>query len=168
MKITNRITTTGILALGLLVSSCSGEAGKPEKEEASGEKTEVKEEEEAPSVYGKYTMVDMVPVVGDKKLTPEDTKYINESKTRTVNHTTLQLNEDGTFERIFPNPSGDGTTSKWTGTYKMDLEAKTLNCIAEMEGKKLPIDFTIVEQSDNKLTIRSSFGQIFMDYMYTK
>lgn len=122
----------------------------------------------ATGIYGTYVMTDMIPDSGDKTLTEQDEKYIKDSKERTLNKTTLTLNSDGTFTREFPHPSGDGSMSKWTGTFKLDEKAGTLNMIAEMKGKKMPIDFKIVSKTDKKLSLKTSFGQIDMVYVYTK
>lgn len=66
------------------------------------------------------------------------------------------------------NTKGDGSMSKWTGTFKLDEKAGTLNMVAEMKGKKMPIDFKIVEKTNKKLSLKTSFGQIDMVYVYTK
>jgi len=141
-----------------------------EMEAKTEEKAEpVKEPaKEASGIYGTYTLTDMIPDAGDKTLTEQDEKYIKDSKERTLNKTTLTLNSDGTFTREFPHPSGDGSMSKWTGTFKLDEKAGTLNMVAEMKGKKTPIDFKIVEKTNKKLSLKTSFGQIDMVYVYTK
>ena len=78
------------------------------------------------------------------------------------------LNEDGTFSREFPHPSGDGSMPKWTGTFELDEAASALVLNAEMNGKKMPMNFTIEENTSEKLSIKTDFGQIFMVYVYTK
>lgn len=153
----------------LATSSCgNNESKEAETEETKTEEVQDEQEEEEVSMHGTYHMTDMIPDAGDKKLTATDEKYIKESKERTVGKTTLTLNEDGTFVREFPHPSGDGTMSKWTGTYEMDEEKGTCVLNAEMNGKTMKMDFTIVENTGDKLSLRTVFGQIFMVYVYTK
>ncbi len=66
-------------------------------------------EESETSFYGTFTLTEMNTVTGDKELTEQDIAYITESKERTLGKTTLSLNEDETFIREFPHPSGDGS-----------------------------------------------------------
>jgi hypothetical protein len=151
------------------VASCGGEQNEENENTTEVTNNEEEEEiEEVATIYGTYSMTDMVPDSGDKKLTAQDEKYITQSKERTVGHTTLILNEDGTFSREFPHPSGDGTISKWTGTFDLDEEAGTLVLNAEMNGKKMPMNFTIEENTGEKLSMKTDFGQIFMVYVYKK
>jgi len=163
------------MILGMLVFCASVltgcDSGEDTAEVPSNETKEeqvIVEETIVNPLYGSYHLTDMIPVTEGKKLTSQDEKYIADSKERTLGKTTLTLKDDGTFERIFPHPSGDGSTNTWTGTYSMDEKAGTLNMVAEMNGKSMPIDFTIVEKTDEKLSLKSSFGQIFMTYVYTK
>ena len=157
----------------LFFVSCSGsEQKETSTDELSEETTEQPAEEIAAapetSFYGTFTLTDMIPMPGDKELTEQDTKYIDDSKARTLNTTKLTLNEDGTLERVFPHPSGDGSTNTWTGTYEMDEAAGTMIWHVEMNGKTMDMDFKILEKSDNRLSVSTSFGQIDMNYIYTK
>lgn len=152
------------------ITSCGGkeESEFETKVEESAGEVEDMEEEEVATIFGTYDLTDMVPDAGDKKLTAQDEKYIKESKERTIGKTTLILNEDGTFSREFPHPSGDGSMSKWTGTFELDEVTGMLVLDAEMNGKKLPMNFTIIENTGKKLSVRTDFGQIFMVYVYNK
>ncbi len=152
------------------IASCGGkeESEFETKVEESAGEVEDMEEEEVATIFGTYEMTDMVPDAGDKKLTAQDEKYIKESKERTIGKTTLILNEDGTFSREFPHPSGDGSMSKWTGTFELDEAAGKLILNAEMNGKNMPMNFTIEENTSEKLSMKTDFGQIFMVYVYTK
>lgn len=160
-----------IALIGLVLSSCSNEESNVAAEETVVHEEVIAEpliEEEVVSFYGTYNLSDMVPVTDGKELTEQDETYIKDSKERTIGHTTLTFNEDGSFERVFPHPSGDGTTNTWTGTYEMNEEAGTLVLNAEMNGKTMPMNFTIEEKTDNSISMKTDFGQIFMTYVYTK
>ncbi|MCO4813725.1 MAG: hypothetical protein KC454_03370 [Flavobacteriales bacterium] len=171
----NNLRMRSKMILGILVFSSSVFVGcTPGKEIEDVSSSAVQLEELVPEevaedpLYGSYQLSDMIPFTDGKKLTSQDEKYIADSKGRTLGKTKLTLKNDGTFERVFPHPSGDGSINTWTGTYSLDEEAGTLNMVAEMNGKSMPIDFTIVEKVEGKLSLKSSFGQIFMIYVYTK
>jgi hypothetical protein len=154
--------------MALLIGCSSNETVKPTTDEAANEQEEPVVEEEVSSFYGSYQLADMVPITDGKKLTSQDETYIKQSKERTIGHTTLTFNEDGTFKREFPHPSGDGSIRVWQGTYTLDEAAGTLDMVATMDGKSMNLNFTIVEKTDNKLNIKTEYGQIFMSYVYTK
>lgn len=130
--------------------------------------SETKPAKKTNGFYGKYQLADMIPITNGKELTANDIKYIDDSKARTIGNTSLTFNEDGTFVRVFPHPSGDGSTSKWTGTYKLDEANGTLKMNVTSNGKNMTIDFKIIEKTTNKLAISTSFGQIDMNYVYKK
>lgn len=134
-------------------------------EEVTEEPNETTEEN---SFYGSYTLTDMVAQPGDKELKDQDIEYITQSKERTINNTTLTINEDGTFERIFPHPSGDGTTKTWTGTYEMNEESSTITFNVELGETTKAMEFTVIENTGSTLSVSTSFGQIGMNYIYTK
>ena len=159
----------GVLSVGL-ITSCSSEVKTDENtnNQVVENNNEQHEEEEIITFYGKYELSDMIPVTDGKILTAQDEKYINDSKERTIGNTFLTFNEDGTFERVYPHPSGNGTTNTWTGTFAIDETAGTLLLNAEMNGKTMPMNFTIEEKTDSKLSIKTDFGQIFMTYVYTR
>lgn len=131
-------------------------------------KEELIEEEPELQIFGTYEMTDMIPFTDGKKLTSQDEKYIKESKDRTIGKTTLILNDDGTFSREFPHPSNDGSMSKWTGTFDLNEEEGTLVMNAEMNGKTMPINFSIEDNTGEKLSLKTDFGQIYMIYVYSK
>jgi hypothetical protein len=157
----------GIL-IASLFASCSSpvEDANPAKN-TSGEKQEEKTKQEN-SFFGSYSLTDMIPETGGKQLEKAELKYLEDTKKRTLKHTTLTINEDGTFKREFPHPSGNGEMNSWTGTYSMNEQEKTMVFNAEIKEKIMPIDFVIEEKSSNKLVLKSKFGQIFMSYVYSK
>ena len=165
-----KIILTLSIPCSMLLFSCGNEA--TEESTSNEEVTESTEEETTEEVVeettenASYTLTDMIPIPGDKELTEQDIKYIDNSKERTINKTSLTLNDDGTFTRVFPHPSGDGTNKTWEGTYVIEGEKLTFN--VEMNGKTNPLEFTILENSDSKLSVTTSFGQIDMNYIYTK
>lgn len=157
-----------IITIGTLMA-CTAEPKDTESVLEPESTQEIHEEENVvDTFFGSYNLTDMIPVTGEKELTSQDKEYINASKERTIGHTTLMFNEDGTFERIFPHPSGDGSINKWTGTYVKDEEAATLVMNAEINGKTMPIEFTIEDKTATQLSLKSDFGQIYMTYVYTK
>ena len=111
--------------LAILLLSCSpsnkeketdenAEVSDSQTSEMNDEAPEEQESDESSSLFGSYTLTAMNPITGDKELTDQDTEYIDKSKERTLNNTKLTLNEDGTFERVFPHPAGDGSMRTWT------------------------------------------------------
>jgi len=161
----------GAVLVASILGSCNNETTeKPSNQDknTSSEEVIVEEVEEEKGIHGVYVLTDMIPVTDGKVLTKQDEAYINDSKKRTLNNTTLTLNEDGTFERIFPHPSGNGSTNKWTGTYTLNEESGDMVFDVEMNGKKTKMDFSLVDQSPESLSLNSSFGQIFMTYVYSR
>jgi len=160
-----KILLTICLPFALALYSCNNETTdqKTETEETTVATEEEEVIEESPVKV--YTLTDMIPITGGKVLTKQDIAYIDDSKTRTLNNTELTLNDDGTFTRVFPHPSGDGTIKTWEGTYTIEGETLTFNI--EMNGKSNPMEFAILENTDSELSISSSFGQIDMNYVYS-
>lgn len=149
--------------------SCGSKELKTTKEVVSDNievvKETVLEQPVEQSIYGAYTLKDM-KVVGHVEPTEQDLEYINQSKERTIDNTVLTLNEDGTFSRVFPHPSGDGTTNTWTGTYEIEETLMVLH--AEMNGKTMDMEFSITEHSPETLSVVTDFGQLEMEYIYKK
>ena len=160
-----------ILATSTFITASCGENNEMKEDTLDSSeiiKEEVIEEEPELQIFGTYEMTDMIPFTDGKKLTSQDENYIKESKDRTIGKTTLILKDDGTFSREFPHPSNDGSMSKWTGTFDLNEEEGTLVMNAEMNGKTMPINFSIEENTGEKLSLKTDFGQIYMIYVYTK
>ena len=170
----NYLTIVAAFSMSMMVSCGGGEKADAHGEEHAAPTTHEEENHEEDEVvvetsfYGDFTLTEMVPVPGDKELTEQDEEYIAQSKERTIGHTILTLNEDGSFKRVFPHPSGNGETKEWNGSYVMDEEAGVLTFNVEMDDKTMPMEFKIEEKSDSKLSVTTGFGQIEMTYVYTK
>lgn len=162
-----------LAACTFILGSCGGSTDEAEKEaekmvdEMMDETMMEEEVEEVNPLYGDWTLTDMMPI-GDLKPTAADEKYLADSKARTVNSTILTLNEDGTFKRVFPHPSGNGETNTWTGKYDLDEAAGTLVLHAEMNGKTMDVDYKIEEKSADKLALSTSMGKLMVNYIHMK
>lgn len=160
-----------LIGLGLLFFACDSKESTGVEEEVVTDvekmEPELKEKEEV-TIVGVYQLKDMIPVTNGKTLTKSDETYISDSKKRTIGHTELTINEDGTFKRVFPSPMNDGSISEWTGTYELTESDSSLMMKVNSNGKTMDINFKIMELTASKLSINTDFGQIFMTYVYEK
>jgi len=163
-----KLPVTFMVLISFVLWMCNGTEENTNNDSDSTEKVIANntKSESSDNFYGSFTLTEMIPIAGDKELTAQDTKYLEESKNRTLGKTTLTLNEDGTFKRVFPHPSGNGSMQTWNGKYTLNEELLKMD--VKMEDKTKSIEFKVLEKSNNKLSLSSSFGQIEMNYIYTK